>query len=104
MSIDKHRKKNAFEQRELLNRTVSYLKKTHLGNVRSWLNRINIAIETEANRVKNGRTDIRRWLEKHKDQDSGMCELTVHSNNYVSDTMETLNFTSNLITKNPAPN
>ena len=96
--------KIAFEQRELLNRTVSYLKKTHLRNVRSWLNRINIAIETEANRVKNGRTDIRRWLEKQKCQDSEICELTVDSNNYVPDTMETLNYTSNPITKNPAPN
>ena len=68
------------------------------------MNRINIAIETEANRVKNGRTDIRRWLEKQKCQDSEICELTVDSNNYVPDTMETLNYTSNPITKNPAPN
>ena len=54
--------KIAFEQREYLNRSATYFKTTHLRNVRSWLNRMNIAIEIEAHRIKNGRTDIRRWV------------------------------------------
>jgi len=58
--------KIAYEQREYLNRSVTYFKTTHLRNVRSWLNRMSVAIETEANRIKNGRTDIRRWTVKKK--------------------------------------
>ena len=58
--------KVAYEQRHLLDRTTTYLRSTHLRNVRSWLNRINLAIEEEANRVKNGRSDIRNWMSKKK--------------------------------------
>ena len=58
--------KVAYEQRHLLDRTTTYLRSTHLRNVRSWLDRINLAIEEEANRVKNRRSDIRNWMSKKK--------------------------------------
>ena len=50
-----------FEQRHLLDRIKNYLRTTHLRNVRSWLNRLTLAIDAEAANMKNGRTDIRRW-------------------------------------------
>jgi len=96
--------KIAFEQRDLLNRKVSYLKTTHLRNVRSWLNRINIAIETEMNRVKNGRTDIRRWITKNVDSDMKMRVTTVEDNTSGNGTVDELIQNINPLTKTHAPN
>ena len=96
--------KIAFEQRDLLNRKVSYLKTTHLWNVRSWLNRINIAIETEMNRVKNGRTDIRRWITKNVDSDIEVCVTTVEDNTSGNGTVDELIQNINPLTKTHAPN
>ena len=94
--------KIAYEQREYLNRSVTYFKTTHLRNVRSWLNRMSVAIETEANRIKNGRTDIRRWTVKKKD-------ITMESSTVGNENPETIilpDLSSNILTltKNPAPN
>ena len=52
-----------FQFRNLLNRTRHYLRTTHARNVRSWLNRITLAVEMEANRRKRGVNDIRWWIE-----------------------------------------
>ena len=51
-----------FSFRNLLNRSRHYLRTTHLRNVRSWINRINYAVELESGRRKNGVNDIRRWM------------------------------------------
>ena len=92
--------KIAFEQREY--RSVTYLKTTHLRNVHSWLNRMNTAIETEANRVKNRRADIRRWMMKHKNniENSG----SVDNGDYATDDLPVFNINTVPLTKNPAPN
>ena len=94
--------KIAFEQREYLNRSVTSLKTTHLRNVRSWLNRMNTAIETEANRVKNGRTDVRRWMMKRKNniEHSG----SVDNGDCATDNLPVFNINTTPLTKNPAPN
>ena len=51
-----------FTFRNLLNRTRQYLRTTHMGNVRSWLNRITYAVELGAGRRTNGVNDIRWWI------------------------------------------
>ena len=69
--------KIAYEQRHLLDRTTTYFRQTHLRNVRSWLNRFNLAIEEVANRAKNGRTDIRHWLQNDGNEGVTTCLPTV---------------------------
>ena len=53
----------SYQFRNLLNRTRHYLRTTHVRHMRSWLNRINLAVEAEAVRRKNGVNDIRWWID-----------------------------------------
>ena len=57
-----------FQFRNKLNRTRHYLRTTHARNVRSWLNRIMLAVEMETNRRKRGVNDIRWWIEGRLDE------------------------------------
>ena len=57
-----------FQFRKLLNWTRHYLRTTHARNVISWLNRITLAVEMEANRSKRGVNDIRWWIEGRLDE------------------------------------
>ena len=53
----------SFQFRNLLNRTCHYLRTTHARNIRSWLNRITLAVEMGVNRRKRGVNDIQWWME-----------------------------------------
>ena len=61
------------DTRNLLKRTTHYLQSTHLRNVISWTNRINIALETQNFNEKTTSNDIHTWLYSSVITDRRLC-------------------------------
>ena len=51
-----------FENRNLLRKPASFFNTAKLRNIRSWVNRINLALDIQSEKSKVGMSDIRDWL------------------------------------------
>jgi len=64
-----------YDNRNLLNKPISYFSSTPLRNLQSWINRINLALDLQSEKTQVGARDIRDWLSTKKSEESKMYFL-----------------------------